>query len=253
MPEPSFDAQRTTLDRVGPLRALFLVEHAAQVRYDACHARGWTDEYLLTADGRVVGYGSIKGQEIPDRDTVFELYVVPPFRRHARALFRALLDRSGATWVECQTNDRVLTGLLHEFTEGATTDTVLYEAYTVGEHVVPGATFRAKKRGDVTFEHHAEPDGDFVVVLDGRVVATGGFLLHYNPPFADLYMEVDAAYRRRGVGTFLVQGLIRECWLAGRIPAARTSTDNFASQRTLAKAGLRVAGHVVRGRVRGRM
>ena len=37
-----------------------------------------------------------------------------------------------------------------------------------------------------------------VAALHGEVVGTGGFLLHYNPPFADLYMEVREDARRRG-------------------------------------------------------
>ena len=84
----------------------------------------------------------------------------------------------------------------------------------------------------------------------GTVVATGGFLLHYNPPFADLFMEVRSDARRRGYGSFLIQQLIAECYLAGRVPAARTGVDNVASQRTLVKGGLRECGRMLRATLR---
>jgi RimJ/RimL family protein N-acetyltransferase len=139
-----------------------------------------------------------------ERDTVFEFYVVPPFRRHASALFAALLAASRVARVECQSNDLLLSSLLFEFARDVNAD---------------------------------------------EVVGTGGFLLHYNPPFADVYMEVAAPHRRRGVGSFLVQGVIRECFLAGRVPAARCALENVGSRATLTRAGLRVCGYMLAGRV----
>jgi GNAT superfamily N-acetyltransferase len=100
------------------------------------------------------------------------------------------------------------------------------------------------------FEHRIEPVGDYVVELNGEVVATGGFSLHYNRPFADLYMEVREDRRGRGIGSFLVQELKKECYLAGRVPAARCDLRNAASRATLIKAGLRVCGFMLTGRVR---
>ena len=100
------------------------------------------------------------------------------------------------------------------------------------------------------FAHEAEPVGDFVLERRGEVVATGGFLLHYNEPFADLYMEVVRAHRRQGAATFLVQELIGQCYRAGRVPAARCSVGNLASRATLTKAGLRPCGFMLRGDVR---
>jgi GNAT superfamily N-acetyltransferase len=114
---------------------------------------------------------------------------------------------------------------------------------------VPGAIVRRKRPGDEIFGHTAEPVGDYIVELKGEIVASGGFLLHYNLPFADLYMEVREDCRRRGIGSFLLQEVKRECYLAGRAPAARTSIGNVASRATLAKAGLRVCGFMLMGKV----
>lgn len=50
-----------------------------------------------------------------------------------------------------------------------------------------------------------DTDVDYVIEMDGEVVASGGFLLHYDKPFADLYMPVRKEWRRLGIGSFLLQ------------------------------------------------
>jgi GNAT superfamily N-acetyltransferase len=72
--------------------------------------------------------------------------------------------------------------------------------------------------------------------LNKEVVGTGGFLLHYNMPFADLYMEVREDCRRKGFGSYLIHEIKKQCYLAGRIPAARTGLDNIASKSNINKS-----------------
>jgi GNAT superfamily N-acetyltransferase len=110
--------------------------------------------------------------------------------------------------------------------------------------------FRKRQKGDIFFDHKSEPDGDYVLVYNNKVVASGGFLLHYNMPFADLYMEVKEDFRRKGFGSFLIQELKKECYLAGRVPAARCNIENIASRATLLKGGLKVAGFMLIGEVK---
>jgi GNAT superfamily N-acetyltransferase len=242
-------AVKATLKHIQSLRALFLQETNFQIRYNACHERGWTDPYLLKIDDATVGYGSIKGREIADRDTAFEFYVVPPFRKLSSLLFRELIAASGVIYIECQSNDRLMSSMLYEFARDIRADVVLFEDHTVTEHVMPDAVVRPRRRGDRVFEHKVEPVGDYVVVRRDEVVATGGFMLHYNVPFADLYMEVREDCRRRGFGSFLLQEVKKACYLAGRVPAARTGLENTASRATLIKAGLRVCGFMLTGRI----
>ena len=101
--------------------------------------------------------------------------------------------------------------------------------------------------GEDIFDHEGNPVGKYVLEKDGLIVATGGFMTYYNPPFADLYMEVHREYRRRGYGSFLLQEIKKRCYLSGRVPAARTSVDNHKSRRTLERAGMRVCGFLLRG------
>ncbi len=240
-------AARADLRDILPLREIFLQENNFQIRYDACHARGWTDSYLLRIEDSVVGYGAIKGQESDSRDTVFEYFVVPPFRKNASAIFRQLLAASGAEYIECQSNDLLFSSMLFEFSTSVKSEVVLFEDHAVTDHTLPGAVFRTRSEKDLIFEHGTEPVGDYVIETNGEVVATGGFLCHYNPPFADLYMEVREDCRGRGIGSFLLQELKKQCYLSGRVPAARCSIQNLASRATLLKAGLRVCGFMLLG------
>ncbi len=240
-------AQKTGLESILPLRALFLQEANFQVRYNACHERGWSDSYLLKVDDFAVGYGSIKGREIPDRDTAFEFFMIPPFRKHASHLFREFLSAAQPKFIECQSNDRLLSSMLFEFARNISADTVLFEDHCVTNLALPGAVVRPKRDADSIFAHGVEPVGEYVVEMNGEVVATGGFMLHYNHPFADLYMEVREDCRRRGIAGFLLQEVKRECYLAGRIPAARCGIRNAGSRAALCKAGMRICGYMLTG------
>jgi GNAT superfamily N-acetyltransferase len=235
---------------IAPWRARFLAEIDAQVRYDATHRRGWADVYAVSLDGVDVGYGAIKGfAEIAHRDALFELYLDPAARPRAVPLARAVLAASGADHLQCQTNDAGFYGVFRQLTSDVDVEAILFADRVETDLAVPGATARRRRDDDVVFEHKAEPVGDFVVELDGAVVATGGALTHYNPPYADLYMEVRPDVRRRGFGALVLQAAKRDCYARKLVPAARTGVTNLASQATLRRAGLWPCGFVLAGRV----
>jgi RimJ/RimL family protein N-acetyltransferase len=94
--------------------------------------------------------------------------------------------------------------------------------------------------------------GDYVLEVQGEIVATGGFMTHYNPPFGDLYMEVRPDCRGRGYASFILQEIKKACYAAGRVPAARCPIGNKASRAALLKAGMKVCGFMLLGHVRQR-
>lgn len=245
-----FNVRKTELPAILPFRQLFLQECNFQIRYNACHERGWTDSYLLTSGETAVGYGAIKGEEVADRDTIFEFYLIPPFRKYAGEFFLELIAASGARFIECQSNDFLLTSMLYEFAQNINSEVVLFADQAVTAHTIPGVVFRRRTENDMIFEHKLEPAGEYVLEWHGEIVATGGFMLHYNMPFADLYMEVKESFRRKGLGSFILQELKQACYLAGRVPAARCNIQNKASRAALLKAGLRVCGFMLKGKIK---
>ena len=244
-------AQKTNLPEILYLRELFLQENNFQIRYNSCHERGWSDSYILSIDDVNIGYGSVKGKEnLSDRDAIFEFYIVPSYRRYSAAIFKELIVVSKATYMECQSNDPLLSAMLYEFSRNINSDVILFEDDRVTNHIIPGVIFRKRNENDTMFEDNSEPDGDYVLESGGEIVATGGFMLHYNIPFADLYMKVRSDQRQQGLGCLLIQELIRECYLSGRVPAARCDLTNLASKATLLKGGLRVAGYLLCGEIK---
>jgi hypothetical protein len=239
-------ASKTTLNQILPLREVFLAENNFQIRYNACHERNWTDSYLLQADGMTIGYGSIKGKdEIIQRDAIFEFFILHPFVKLAPLLFRELVTVSQAQFIECQTNQELMCNLTMEFGEVMHSDTILFKDHHATGLTLPGFIFRQKRADDIIFKHQVEPEGDWVLEKNGEVLVTGGFLHHYNKPYADVYMEVMPDWRQRGLGSYFVQEVKKACYLAGRIPAARTGMDNIASRNTLLSAGMRISGHML--------
>ncbi len=242
---------KVNLKEILYLRNLFLQENNFQIRYNACHERGWSDSYLFTLNDEAIGYGAIKGKDkLVDRDTVFEFYLIPSARKLSLHFFSALLNASNARFIECQSNEYLLTSLLYRHCQNISADVVLFKENSLSNINTDTALFRKRHADDIIFEHKSEPIGEYVLEINNQVVATGGFLLHYNMPFADLYMEVEEHHRKKGLGSFLIQELKRECYIAGRVPAARTGLNNIASQATLTKAGLKEAGFMLLGHIK---
>ena len=140
--------------------------------------------------------------------------------------------------------------MIYEFSQNINSDVILFKDDIVTEHSIPNIIFRQKKEADSVFEHKIEPIGDYVLELNKEIVATGGFMLHYNKPFADLYMEVSEDYRRQGLGSYLIQELKKECYSVGRVPTARCNIKNEASKTTLIKAGFKVVGYMLNGEIK---
>ena len=79
-------------------------------------------------------------------------------------------------------------------------------------------------------------EGDWVLVREGEVVATGGFLTHYNEPFADLYMAVPRTSSEKRV-----RDPDRPRGQAG------LSRGGAHSRGTLQRGQSRLQGHAVEG------
>ena len=63
-------------------------------------------------------------------------------------------------------------------------------------------------------------------------------------------MEVREDMRRKGYASYLLQELKRECYLHGRVPAARCAVENKGSSGALIKAGMEISGYMLTGSVR---
>jgi GNAT superfamily N-acetyltransferase len=237
------------LEEVLPLRQLYRHEMNCQIVHDSLPGRGFGNLFLLRVDGRVAGYGFVMGYRGEPKDMIQEFYVLPAYRGSALAMFRRLIEASQARRIEVQTNDVLLTLMLYDCATEITSDRIVFHDALTTNLDVPGATFRRVTEADQgrIFEHTVEPAGDWLIEDDGAIVATGGIMLHYNPPYGDIYMEVDGPRRRQGYGSYLIQELKRACYEMGRIPAARCNVPNAASRAALQKAGLFPCARMLNG------
>lgn len=250
MPEPPrLTVTRTDPEMILPMREDYRREMACQIVHDSWHARGFVTPYLLLESDEIVGYAAVGGAPGEPPDAVKEIYLVPSRRGLALPMLDAVIDASGATRIEAQTNDPQLGLLIWDRAAGLESDTILFADRTSTHLEAPAVRMRPVTAEDEpqVFRHTREPVGEWGLERDGAIVATGGLALHYNRPYADIHMEVHEPHRRRGFGSFLVQELKRIAYATGHVPAARCHRDNVASRRTLARGGMFPCARIVRG------
>ena len=227
---------------IEPLRALYRKEADCQIVRDSILRRGLADPYLILVGGRVAGYAGVWNQYHEHR--LMEFHTLAERRDEALAMFREVLRVSRVTHVEAQTNMPSMAAMLYECATDILEEHILFDDGPTTHLNCPGAVFRRRKDAD------EEPEGEWVIERNDTVLAAGGVLYHYNPPYGDVYMEVVADARRQGVGSYLVQELRRICHEGGKRPAARCNPDNEASRRTLERGGLSICGRLMVGEVR---
>ncbi|GAB4025808.1 GNAT family N-acetyltransferase [Spirosoma gilvum] len=235
---------KTSEDEIVPFRVLFLQEVNCQFVCNKCHQYGWADVYLFRIDNVKVGYGAVWGTDRrEDRDTIFEFYVLPLYRRFVNAIFPEFCSVSGATYIESQTNDALLVAMTYEYAQYIHAEASLFDDQLTTSLTVSNVVFRQRTADDV----EADDQSSYVLEQNGTIVASGGLMLNYNLPFADIYMQVNEPFRQQGLGSFLVQELKKVAYLMGRVPAARCNVTNQISKATLQKAGLRACGFRLKG------
>lgn len=238
-----FDIQKTSLTEIQELRNLFLAETSFQFVYHKCHGAGWADNYLFLMNRSPIGYGALWGKNNrADRDTVFEFYLLQPFRKFAHAVFLEFVSASEATYINCQSNDTFLTGILFEHATNIHAEAILFEDSFKTAFEIPNTIFKKNKN-----QH--DGNSDYLLEQNGQIVASGGHVWNYNFPYIDIYYEVKEKHQRQGLGSLITQELKKEAYRMKRIPSARCNIKNIASKATLLKAGMRVCGHMLLGEI----
>ena len=232
---------------IEPFRKLFLAAFNNQFVYDKCHYYGWAGNYLFIVNGTEVGYGSIWGtndRSVPD--SIFECYILPPYRKYVDEFFSQLISLTQASFIECQTNDIFLYELLCRFSDSVKTERILFKEHIETNLQIPGTVLRKRTENDTL----NSDDGDHILEHNGSMVAHGGLLLNYNFPYADIYMHVLDDYRHKGFGSLIAQELKKAAYSMQRVPAARCNINNTFSKRTLEKAGFLPCGFIQTGTIK---
>ena len=249
----NLSVQPTTLAEIAPLRELYRAEMNCQIMGDSFHTRpGWTQSWLLQIGNQTAGYGSIAiAGPWKDKPTAFEFFILPQHRLRIFDLFETFLAAANPVAIETQSNGTLLHIMLHTYAKNITAEAILYHDKITTTMKQPGVIFRSAMpydRAQISSQNLDE-GAEFLLEQDGQILATGGLLYHYNPPYGDIFMSVIESHRRRGLGSFIVQELKRTAYDLKKIPAARCNVDNIPSRKTLQKAGFVPCGNRLTGRL----
>jgi GNAT superfamily N-acetyltransferase len=244
-------ARPCDLHEISSLREEYREEMKCQIIHDSIHQRpGWTNEYALEIGGVTVGYGSVAvSGPWTTAHSLYEFYVRPPDRLNIFDLFDALRAKCNATKIETQTNDPLLTVMLHTFTQNLYAEAILFEDRFETQLKPESASMRCREAADVEQLKALDLDDGaaYVLIWNGSIAGAGGILYHYNRPYGDIYMKIAEPFQRKGLGAYLVQELKRVCRSGDSVPAVRCNALNTASRRTLQKAGFVPCGNLVSG------
>lgn len=239
---------RCKLSDIQGFRVLFLNEMKAQFIHDKCHMYDWSDDYLFTFDGVNVGYGCVWGiDNRQDRDTIFEFYLMPAYRNYQTVFMQELIRVSAVTTLECQTNDPNTSKVFFENAHQIEAQSILFH-----DSFSTQWSFGDLQVEDKLNLHDISGERRLELTRRGETVASGGLMLNYNPPFADVYVDVPEVHRRQGYGSLLVQEAKRLAYAMGRVPVARCRVSNHVSKDMLTRAGFRPCGYWLVGKEKPR-
>jgi GNAT superfamily N-acetyltransferase len=247
----NLSAKETSLAEIAPLRERYRAEMNCQIMGDSFHTRpGWTRSWVLLANGETVGYGTIAiAGPWKDKPTAFEFFILPQHRLRIFDLFETFLRASHPIAIETQSNAPIMSTMLHTYAKNVTAEAILYHDKITTNLTQPNVIFRRATPDDAPkiAAQKLDEGAEFLLEMNQEIVATGGLLYHYNPPYGDIYMSVAESHRRRGLGSFIVQELKRTAYQLGKIPACRCNVDNLPSRKTLQKAGFVPCGNRISG------
>jgi GNAT superfamily N-acetyltransferase len=247
-------AALTVAPAVRSLRTRYRQEMNCQIVKDSIHTRpGWTLIYALALADTIVGFGTVAiGGPWTGKPTILEFYVLPDYRGQAFDLFEAFVATSGARLMEIQSSDALLAVMLHTYAHETTSEAIVFrDGFTTALPANGAVVERLTPDEEVRASIARRQDGpEFILHVEGKPAGKGGILFHYNPPYGDVYMEIEESFRGRGFGSYLVQELKRHAYEIGSIPAARCNRDNRPSRQTLQRAGFIPYAHILGGAIR---
>lgn len=248
-------AALTVAPAVRSLRARYRQEMNCQIVKDSIHTRpGWAMIYALGIDDTMVGFGTVAiGGPWTGKPTILEFYVLPDHRTRAFDLFEAFVEASGARLMEIQSNDALLAMMLCTYARGIASEAIVFRDGFTTALPANGAVLLPLTSDEEVAAAIAERQGgpEFLLQVDGTPAGKGGILFHYNPPYGDVYMDIEEPFRGGGFGSYLVQELKRHAYDLGSIPAARCNRDNRPSRKTLQRAGFIPYAHILTGTIDG--
>lgn len=207
--------------------------------------------YTVSYGGKACGYFCAS----PKR-TLLQFYVTDPLLPHAQETFSEMLSGGYIEKALVLTRDRVALSIALEFSKEITIDSYVFDGGPYRPIISINCDDTVFRKADMSdapairsacgdfhdFLHYtlegSITTGDIYVLVCGATVLGTGVIgaKAFAPPYVDIGMCVNEAYRKKSVGTYIIAKLREECLHQGWVPGASCKYENTGSRKTLEKA-----------------
>jgi GNAT superfamily N-acetyltransferase len=207
------------------------------------------DFYVFGYDDQRIGYCCV---DLPKR-LLLQFYISEEFLQFSIAAFEALLNDKKIKLAYVTTRDPLALSLCLTFQTKVALEAYLFEhcfSTNIELKNISNPLFRLAGKEDLT--NIIEVSGDFFRDVESDVNSNNLYLLtesknilgigYLNAQYcsgnsANAGMFTNPTFRRRYVGSYILQKLVEECRTNDLLPIAACFHENLASKRTLEKAG----------------
>ena len=207
------------------------------------------ETHLLSRGGRRIGYCCV---DRPNR-LLLQFFIVPEASAFSVGAFESMLAEIDVACAYVTTRDPLALSLALTFQKSVALESFLFDHCTDTEIPLDGVSDpRLRRAAPADAAQIVAVSGDFYGDVESEIDQRRLYVLHgadallgvgyRNSRFcsgqsANLGIYTNPSFRRRNVGTFLVQELAKRCRKDGVVPIAACYHENLASKRTLEKAG----------------
>lgn len=214
----------------------------------------WDSKYYkIEYDSRTVGYAIIDTKQ-----TLWEFYLEEKVHMHSQDIFQYLIDMKYIEAAECKTYDYLLMSLCHDFQRASEGSAYLFRDYSeIGypDNRFADITIRLADMEDydkLEVLNQMDEDVEFfydlkkeinnqevlVFLKENYLLGAGTFKkIWKDQSYRDIGMVVAKEHRKKGLGTFILIQLKEYCDRHDLASVCGCWYYNYASKRTLEKAG----------------
>jgi GNAT superfamily N-acetyltransferase len=207
------------------------------------------DFYIFEYDDHRIGYCCV---DLPKR-LLLQFYISEDFLQFSISAFDTLLHDKEIKLAYVTTRDPLTLSLCLTFQEKIALESYLFEhrfSTDIELKNISDPRFRLAEQEDLT--SIIDVSGDFFYDVESDVNSDNLYLLtesktilgigYLNAKYcsgnsANVGMFTNPTFRRRNVGSYILQKLVAECRAKRLLPIAACFHENLASKRTLEKAG----------------
>ncbi len=204
---------------------------------------------LFVHQGQPIGYCCVD----PCKHLLLQFFITQEFSRFSVEAFESVVHEQQIKRAYVTTRDPMALSLCLTFQKRVTLESLLFEhrfPSDISLQEIGDSQFRLARHSDA--QRIVDVSGDFYRDVESEIKSQRLYVLtsrenllgigymgtqFCSPRSANLGMYTNASFRRRNVGSYILQKLVEQCHDSGLSPIAACYHENDESKRTLEKAG----------------